>query len=174
MVKTGIFSRLLERTFIIFSWISQKGCLQFSLKITHSRPSSLIFLQYLFGLAVIESIKLLPGCAHVTVYLKWPNDIYIKKEDGSLKKVGGILVSSEFTSNKFGVIIGCGINFTNSLPTISIAEHAIDSSVLEMELFFAQIMAKFQELYYELMEQEGNEDVFQIFRERYYSHWLHT
>lgn len=156
------------------SWISQKGCLQFSLRIHHARASSLVFLQYLFGLAVVEAVKLLPGCSHIPVHLKWPNDIYIKKGDGTLKKIGGILVTSEYSGGTFGVTIGCGLNVLNPLPSTSISEYATDGTALEIELAFALILSKFQELYYELVDQDGSDDVFQVFRERYYNCWLHT
>ncbi len=40
------------------TWISQQGCLMFSLRLVHKRPQTAIFLQYLFGLAVAEAF----GC----------------------------------------------------------------------------------------------------------------
>jgi biotin-(acetyl-CoA carboxylase) ligase len=43
------------------SWISQQGCLMFSFLLRHKDPKSVIFLQYLAGLAMVESIKRIPG-----------------------------------------------------------------------------------------------------------------
>ncbi|KAI9193432.1 biotin-protein ligase [Polychytrium aggregatum] len=39
------------------SWISQSGCLQFSLALRHNDHKSIIFIQYLFGLAVVQALK---------------------------------------------------------------------------------------------------------------------
>jgi biotin--protein ligase len=39
------------------SWISQNGCLMFSLRKRHKRVSSVVFIQYLFGLAVVQAFK---------------------------------------------------------------------------------------------------------------------
>jgi biotin-(acetyl-CoA carboxylase) ligase len=58
-----------------------------------------VFVQYLFGLAVIEWIeKFFDG--KVLVRLKWPNDIYGSTTGGksleAFKKMGGILVNCSF------------------------------------------------------------------------------
>ena len=39
------------------SWISQDGCLMFSLRLKHQQVSSIVFIQYLMGLAVVQSVK---------------------------------------------------------------------------------------------------------------------
>jgi biotin-(acetyl-CoA carboxylase) ligase len=38
------------------SWISHKGGLSFSLKVTHPHAASVVFVQYLFALAVVEAL----------------------------------------------------------------------------------------------------------------------
>ncbi|KAJ2994863.1 biotin holocarboxylase synthetase [Globomyces sp. JEL0801] len=144
------------------SWISQQGCLMFSLRIIHSHPNSIIFLQYLFGLAVVEAIKSLPNCSNFPIHLKWPNDIYVKLGE-ELKKVGA-----------FHLTIGCGLNVLNSKPSICLQD--LISDTLSKELLLSKILTTFQDLYQELTYNinSNEKDVFQPFRDRYYQHWLHT
>lgn len=92
-------------------WLSPpSGCLQFSLLLRPPqsfRPSSLVFIQYLFGLAVVEACReFMPGTTGESVRLKWPNDLYVVMADGELKKVGGILVTTNFSGGKVDVVVG--------------------------------------------------------------------
>jgi biotin--protein ligase len=105
--------------------------------------------------------------------LKWPNDIYAKTSDG-LKKIGGILITSEYlpeTSN-FALTIGCGINVLNSKPSTCLQD--LGEEKIEMELVLALILEEFETLYQELVKANLSFDCFSTFRERYYQHWLHT
>lgn len=112
------------------TWLSPSGCLQFSLllRLPVSRSSSIVFVQYLFGLAVVEALRSEKGYEEVgkRVRLKWPNDIYVDmaasnvgggsraSNDDRWKKIGGILVNSSFMDNEFSLIIGA------YLPTTAI------------------------------------------------------
>lgn len=101
--------------------------------------ASLVFVQYLAGLAVTETCRELLGQeAGARVRLKWPNDIYTapvdydagklpeKEKDGvrsrrastssrsdsggsasnELKKLGGVLVSTNFTGGEVDLVVG--------------------------------------------------------------------
>lgn len=46
-------------------------------------------LQHIVGVAVVHSVRSLPGYEDVPICIKWPNDIYYKSQ----VKLGGILVS---------------------------------------------------------------------------------
>ncbi|KAJ1915134.1 biotin holocarboxylase synthetase [Mycoemilia scoparia] len=61
-------------------WVSPAGCLQFTTLIRHpiSPTHSVVFIQYLMGLAVVEAVRSRPGYEQVPLRLKWPNDIYAK------------------------------------------------------------------------------------------------
>jgi biotin--protein ligase len=98
-------------------WLSPAGCLQFSvllrLSLSDFPASKLVFIQYLFGLAVAEACRLDAVLGHVgdRVRLKWPNDIYVLTEDAmtgleSKKKIGGILVNTNFSSGMVDIVIG--------------------------------------------------------------------
>lgn len=94
------------------SWLSPPGCLQFSLLLRVSLASfpgaRLVYIQYLFGLAVVEacrSSKVL-GPFGDRVRLKWPNDIYAMAENGVPRKIGGILVNTSFMGGSVDIIIG--------------------------------------------------------------------
>ncbi|KAJ3414706.1 biotin holocarboxylase synthetase [Chytridiales sp. JEL 0842] len=138
------------------SWISQTGCLQFSLSIKHSNPSSALFIQYLFGLAVVEAIRSKPGYSEIPIRLKWPNDIYCEYQDPNtntttLKKIGGILVNSSYSNGEFEIVIGCGINISNSRPTICvndlIRQHPTLLPELSMEQVLGRILPTFEKMY---------------------------
>lgn len=153
------------------SWISQKGCLQFSMRLIHTNVGSVIFIQYLMGLAVVQGIRKTKGCKELNVHLKWPNDIYAKTPDG-LKKIGGILTTSEFFQKSFALTVGCGLNVLNSKPSVCLQD--LTPNKIEMETILASILSEFELLYTELVTYFGIDDVFAPFRERYYRYWLHT
>ncbi|KAK7121141.1 hypothetical protein R3I94_020946 [Phoxinus phoxinus] len=102
------------------AWLSPLGCAMFSLHLQiplNSRLGQrLPFLQHLVALAVVESVRTLPGYEDVDLRLKWPNDIYYS----DLMKLGGVLVSSSLTGQSFSLRIGCGFNVSNSNPTVCI------------------------------------------------------
>lgn len=93
------------------SWVSPAGCLQFSLvlRLPLEQSRKIVFLQYLFGLAVVEAIRGVPGYEEVGVRLKWPNDIY--GDVGGVgteqyRKIGGILVNSSYAGEDFTLVVG--------------------------------------------------------------------
>jgi len=100
-------------------WLSPSGCLTFSLLLRTSLAvlpaSKLVFVQYLFGLAVVEACRQdsVLGPLGEKVRLKWPNDLYavIGNGDAYRKKIGGILVSTIFTGNKVEIVIGVFLHF---------------------------------------------------------------
>lgn len=95
------------------SWVSPAGCLQFSLvlRLASSNAPKIVFLQYLFGLAVVEAIRGQKGYEEVGVRLKWPNDIYgeVAGEAEGMqryRKIGGILVNSSYAGDDFTLVVG--------------------------------------------------------------------
>ncbi|KAJ3327210.1 biotin holocarboxylase synthetase [Blyttiomyces sp. JEL0837] len=172
------------------SWISQTGCLQFSLSIQHRHGSSAVFLQYLFGLAVVEAIKTAPGFEDIPIHLKWPNDIYCYHTDetGSkvLRKIGGILVNSSYMNGQFSIVIGCGLNVTNPRPTLSIRDLIVEHNaklpeakrlrILSSEEVLARILTQFNILYNRLSShvlEQPSSPPFEPFLESYCKCWLH-
>lgn len=143
-------------------WISPIGCLTFSLKLHHRQASSVIFIQYLAGLAVVKAVK---ETTSLDVNLKWPNDIYLQG-----KKVGGILITSEFESGLFSLTIGCGLNVLNAKPSSCLQDHTAEQ--IQIEDVAAAIMVQLQSLYDELLLQP-EDDCFSVFLQRYYNAWLH-
>lgn len=108
-------------------WLSPSGCLQFSLLLRTSiatlPASKLVFVQYLFGLAVADACReeTVLGKLGQKVRLKWPNDIYLIIGDGDTdrKKIGGILVNTNITGNKVEIVIG---EILPILPKVHIAD----------------------------------------------------
>lgn len=94
------------------SWISHLGALQFSFIVRHHvnyKHAPVVFIQYIIALAIVESIRERPGYESIPLRLKWPNDIYVECKNGELKKVGGTLMNSSFTSDEFVLVIGITI-----------------------------------------------------------------
>ncbi|XP_067113908.1 biotin--protein ligase isoform X1 [Osmerus mordax] len=102
------------------AWLSPPGCAMFTLHVQVALSSrlgqSIPFLQHLASLAVVEAVRTLPGYEDIDLKVKWPNDIYY----GNLMKLGGVLVTSSVMGPSFHLLIGCGINVSNSNPTICI------------------------------------------------------
>ena len=96
-------------------WLSPAGCLMMSLTLRISLAefpaSKLVFVQYLFALAVAEACRtesILGGTEGQKVRLKWPNDLYVATGPGKedLSKIGGVLVSTSFFAGKVDIVIG--------------------------------------------------------------------
>lgn len=180
------------------AWVSPRGCLQFSLVIDHENLSTLATIQHLFALSIVESLRSRPGYQDLPIRIKWPNDIYVAYPDYTvdtnhpseyLKKLGGILISStnisqishvrdSYSSPKFRLIIGCGLNVNNLVPTDCL-NHVIDQfnfmrgtslAPLSFEEVLVGILSKFSEMHTTLEQKRS----FAPFRELYHNRWLHS
>lgn len=141
------------------AWISPLGCLQFSTLLRvpdpqrtlwHAGMGGIVFVQYLAGLAIVESVR---GGALGRDYaaaigsklrIKWPNDVYaqVQDEDDSAScrgkdsarkgtfvwrgkryaKMAGVLVNTQFAGSELALVVGCGINTLNARPTTSLSD----------------------------------------------------
>ncbi|KAM9566601.1 biotin--protein ligase [Guaruba guarouba] len=101
-------------------WLSPVGCALSTLHITvplHSNLGQRIsFIQHLVSLAVVKSVRSIPGYEDIDLRVKWPNDIYYS----DVIKLGGVLVNSTLIETTFHILIGFGFNVNNSNPTICI------------------------------------------------------
>ncbi len=88
--------------------------MQFSLRLRLSLAdvpaTRLVFIQYLFALAVVEACRddsVLGGLGD-RVRIKWPNDVYVTGhgEENRTTKVAGILVYTTFSGSDVDVVIG--------------------------------------------------------------------
>lgn len=173
------------------NWISTDGSVQFSLLLKVSNlGSSLVFVQYLFGLAVIEWIEKFFK-AKLLVRLKWPNDIYGScggKSIADFKKMGGILVNCSFgglSGTECKLVVGFGLNnrstphstatclseliqaasqsSEDTIPTSDDCQHP------SAEVIIAGILGCFDEMWARFLGQG-----FQPFHSLYLSRWLHS
>ncbi|KAK0205367.1 class II aaRS and biotin synthetase [Desarmillaria ectypa] len=162
-------------------WLSPAGCLQFSLLLRvplASFPANkLVFVQYLFALAVAEACRdeSVLGRRGESVCIKWPNDLYAvfgPGEDGK-KKIGGILVNSNFSGGKCDIIIGTGLNVLSPPPIFSLSQlqHLENDSPLSMETIAAVILAKFEKMWTVFVQSKGS---FEPFMALYLDRWLHS
>jgi biotin-[acetyl-CoA-carboxylase] ligase BirA-like protein len=154
-------------------WISQQGCLMFSLIVRYpASNANVVFIQYLAGLAMADAIDAVLG-VQGAVRLKWPNDIYAS--DGgthreSYKKIGGVLVSSSMHNGKFTLVIGVGVNISNTSPTLCVNDVAGRMGVRGTcrETVLAKFMDVFAQMY-GVFTRTG----FTSFQDGYYRAWLH-
>ncbi|XP_016326528.1 biotin--protein ligase [Sinocyclocheilus anshuiensis] len=159
------------------AWLSPLGCAMFTLHLQLSVDSRLgqriPFLQHLAALAVVESVRTLPGYEDVDLRLKWPNDIYYS----NLMKLGGVLVNSTVTGRTFSLLIGCGFNVSNSNPTVCIndlvlqqnREHGLGLDVLASDQLIARSVTLLERFVSDF-QLRGPQALLQL----YYSRWVHS
>ncbi|KAL8278977.1 hypothetical protein RQP46_008646 [Phenoliferia psychrophenolica] len=164
------------------SWVSPAGCLQFSLvlRLPMAEARKIVFVQYLFGLAVVEAVRTRPGYEGVAVRLKWPNDIYGdvgSKGNPVMKKIGGILVNSSYAGADFTLVVGCGVNTSNPRPTTSVnelvalynAQHGTSLALFMQETLLALVLARFDAMWDAFLS-----DGFAPFLDSYLERWIHS
>ncbi|KAF5379443.1 hypothetical protein D9615_006567 [Tricholomella constricta] len=159
-------------------WLSPAGCLMFSVLLRvplSSFPASkLVFVQYLFALAVVEACRdeNVLGKRGDQVRLKWPNDVYAVVE-GERKKIGGILVNTNFSGGKVDIVIGCGLNVLNAAPIFSLAQllSPDEKHKLTSENTVSNILARFEKMWGTFVEERGS---FDSFMDLYLERWLHS
>lgn len=128
-------------------------------------------LQYVVCLAVTEAIKNVcdkNGFPYIDVRIKWPNDLYLNGV-----KIGGILCTSTYSSKKFNVSVGIGLNVDNDLPTTCLNKVLREMLVVGGEFKREEILAvffdKFEDLFHVFVDRG-----FQALEEMYCRVWLHT
>ncbi|KAG2343479.1 class II aaRS and biotin synthetase [Suillus weaverae] len=179
------------------AWLSPAGCLQMSLKIRVGLkgsssgptilPSNLVFIQYLYALAIIDACHVLNPASEWAhkVRLKWPNDIYglfpssknnptsNAKSTPEPRKIGGILVNTSFGSGMADVVIGSGLNVLNAPPIASLAQLAsTPPPELSVERVAAAVLTSFERIWSSFLQNE--EQGFHPFMDQYLRSWLHS
>jgi len=154
-------------------WTSPPGCLLFTFvtRFPITMGTNLPFMQYLVGLAVIESIRSLdPCCEHLDLNLKWPNDIYANKS----KKIGGVLCQSSLFRRTFEVAIGVGLNIDNSEPSTCLNDlFSSSSSSMKRRLTRGEVLGRFCVTFQNMLDVFVKRG-FSPFESSYYRYWLHT
>ncbi|XP_029459323.1 biotin--protein ligase isoform X2 [Rhinatrema bivittatum] len=159
------------------AWLSPIGCAMFTLHLSIPLISQLgqriAFIQHLMSLAVVESVRSLPGYQGIDMRVKWPNDIYYS----DLMKLGGVLVSSTLTGRTFHVLIGCGFNVNNSNPTICINDLIMEYNrknqtkleLLSTDCLIARTMTVLENLI-DTFQDKGPSGILPL----YYKYWVHS
>jgi biotin---protein ligase len=162
-------------------WLGPPGQLIMSTVINHpaqlgpSRP--IVFIQYLAALAIAEAIKTYgEGYGDVPVKLKWPNDIYALDPSKSATappsyvKIGGILSNCAYSAGNYQIVLGIGLNTTNSRPTTSLNDllppHLKPFSIEKLQ---ARILSRLEVLYKKFVSRGFTTEM----EDSYYDNWLH-
>lgn len=153
-------------------WLSPRGCAMFTITIKIGSDTNLgskpPLIQHLMTVAVVHAIRSLPSYEDFDIGVKWPNDIYYKKET----KLGGVLVQSSFARGQFIFKIGCGINVENDKPLVSIntllKDHYKHRSVLSCEQVIARTVSVLEKLINDFQTYGPNS-----FLDFYYKYWIH-
>ncbi|XP_065080432.1 biotin--protein ligase [Ochlerotatus camptorhynchus] len=158
-------------------WLSPEGCAMFSLQLHVPLGSPLgqrlPLIQQLVAVAVVNAIRSMAGYEKLDIGVKWPNDIYAK---GSTK-IGGLIINSQLCSSEAIVNVGCGVNLSNSSPTVCINDlireynkgSGMKLPLLGYEQTLAVIFNEIEKLFNEI--QSGDE--LQPLYDLYYKYWLH-
>ncbi|XP_016153571.1 PREDICTED: biotin--protein ligase isoform X2 [Ficedula albicollis] len=158
-------------------WLSPLGCALCTLHISiplHSNLGQRIpFIQHLVSLAVVESVRSIPGYEDIELRVKWPNDIYYS----DLMKLGGVLVNSTLIETTFHILIGFGFNVNNSNPTICIndliakfnREEGTELKPLSVDCLIARTVTVLERLI-EIFQEKGPNGVLP----QYYKYWVHS
>ncbi|KAG7191940.1 biotin holocarboxylase synthetase [Scheffersomyces spartinae] len=132
-------------------WVNPKGVMAtsilFKIPADERQSSSVVTLQYLCGLALIELILGFGstdsgsgvGYEDIPIRIKWPNDLFVMKpeyfnsiEDGQNTsdtvdgdeqrwvKILGALIKSLYVNKQFHLVWGGGVNVSNEAPTTSL------------------------------------------------------
>ncbi|KIL92101.1 hypothetical protein FAVG1_04508 [Fusarium avenaceum] len=162
-------------------WIAPPGMLIFSTVLNHpahlavTRP--IVFLQYIAAIAIVEAVQSYDrGYENIPIKLKWPNDIYAldptkSQEKPHYSKVGGILSQCLYFDGNYQIILGIGLNTTNSRPTMSISDLVpAGAPELHLETLLARVLTRIEAIYAQFLREGFSSGL----EARYYSHWLHT
>ena len=66
------------------------------------------------GEALVRLVRFMSGCSAKDVCLKWPNDVFLRAGDGSMKKAGGILFEAVSQGDAHHLVLGLGLNIEGS------------------------------------------------------------
>ncbi|XP_075374592.1 biotin--protein ligase isoform X1 [Mycteria americana] len=158
-------------------WLSPVGCALSTLHVAiplHSNLGQRIpFIQHLVSLAVVESVRSIPGYEDIDLRVKWPNDIYYS----DLMKLGGVLVNSTLIETTFHILIGFGFNVNNSNPTICIndlitkfnKEEGKNLKALTADCLIARTVTVLERLI-DIFQEKGPNGVLP----HYYKYWVHS
>ncbi|KAH9604641.1 hypothetical protein KSS87_016788 [Heliosperma pusillum] len=152
-------------------WESPPGCLMFSFTVQMENGGVVPMVQYVASLAFTEAIKHLcakMGLPQLEIKIKWPNDLYLNG-----LKVGGVLCTSSYKSNRFNISVGIGVNVDNRQPTTCLNERLQEITSIDLQLRKEEILGSFFENFetlFEVLITQG----FQPMEERYYKTWLHS
>ncbi|KAH0624839.1 hypothetical protein JD844_032685 [Phrynosoma platyrhinos] len=158
-------------------WLSPVGAALSTIHITIPLSSQLgqriPFIQHLVSLAVVESVRSIPGYQDIDLRVKWPNDIYYS----DLMKLGGVLVHSTLMGNTFHILIGCGFNVNNSNPTICINDLIMEHNKanntnlkpLSVDCLIARSVTVLENLI-NTFQEKGPNGVLPL----YYKYWVHS
>nr|XP_006126053.1 biotin--protein ligase isoform X2 [Pelodiscus sinensis]XP_006126054.1 biotin--protein ligase isoform X2 [Pelodiscus sinensis]XP_025041875.1 biotin--protein ligase isoform X2 [Pelodiscus sinensis]XP_025041876.1 biotin--protein ligase isoform X2 [Pelodiscus sinensis] len=158
-------------------WLSPVGCalstLHISIPLCSQLGQRIPFIQHLVSLAVVESVRSIPGYQDIDLRVKWPNDIYYSDH----MKLGGVLVNSTLMGNTFHILIGCGFNVNNSSPTICINDLIMEYNKKSMtklrplttDYLIARSVTVLERLI-DMFQEKGPNGVLPL----YYKYWIHA
>jgi biotin-[acetyl-CoA-carboxylase] ligase BirA-like protein len=144
------------------SWTSPNGCLMFSYVFTCLLKNA-VAIQAVIPLAIVSAIQSMlaeAGLSAPTLKVKWPNDVYLGDQ-----KISGVLVDSDSVNGLCRMVIGVGINLSNTEPTTCLEAHF--PRVFTREALIVNYLRTFNAMVLSL--QSG----FEAIQEQYKANWMH-
>lgn len=146
-------------------WISPpiRTSLQFTFILDQCSLEFLSLLQIITAVSMVCAVR--KRRPNAPIFIKWPNDIYIKKE-GEMRKVGGILVNSQLIGDNCRALIGCGVNL-GPCDHISSINDVVCGPNIHPEELLAEFCNEFEINYI-----KAHDNKLEIVK-KYLEHWLH-
>lgn len=180
-------------------WVNPKGVLPVStlLKIPQNLlpTTPIVFVQYLSSLAFTRAVlEYDEGYDEIPMKIKWPNDIYIKlpkyigktispdSKEVTHVKIAGILVNTNILNGNCYLIVGAGLNVSNTAPSTS-----VNTIISALNEYYASIgsnkklepiqeeklLAKYLTIFNNMFEKFKHSG-FEPFLPEYYRLWFHS
>ncbi|KAM9969880.1 hypothetical protein ACTFIR_001717 [Dictyostelium discoideum] len=130
-------------------------------------------------MAMVEAIHSFPIASDLNLSLKWPNEIFTNE---ATIKLGGVLCESKYLNNEFDIVIGVGVNLSNSNnPSTTVnqlihqkQQHGPSSTDIPIYISREELVSKFFNKF-EPMFMEFTRDGFKSgLEKRYANYWMHT
>lgn len=186
-------------------WVSPPGSLMFStvlrVSFAQAETAPVVFVQYLVGLAIVDGIKTYePAYQRMPIKLKWPNDIYARRqtdppgkisplqstssskngdtnqpreEEREYVKIGGILVNSTYSGGDYTLVVGVGLNVANEAPTTSLNALAAEAKPVLPPFQTEKLLARILICFQVLYSQFSQQGWSRELEGKFYEYWLH-
>lgn len=121
-------------------------------------------MQHIVCLSVVQSLPQIPS-----LRIKWPNDVYYKRD-----KISGLIVNCNMDAKEITALIGVGINLDNTEPTDCINRILCEEIGSDIRIRKEQLIPAVINNFRNSVSQLKTEKDFQQLKEMYTEKWMHS